>query len=56
MVDHDDVYSTKPNKYLSGIICAGEMTRDDDTLDDDSNASILPRTELDSHANMVFLI
>ena len=55
MVDHNDVYSTKPNKYLNGIICAGEMTRDDNTLDDDSNASILPRTELDSHANMVLL-
>ena len=49
--------SQVPNSHLRAIICGGmtQLERDIKVDDDDGDLLPLPRTELDSHANMVLL-
>lgn len=49
--------SREPNDHLRAIICGGmtQLELDYEADDDDGDLLPLPRTELDSHANMVLL-
>ena len=49
--------SREPNSHVRAIICGGmtQLEQDLEADDDDGDLLPLPRTELDSHANMVLL-